>query len=251
VGALKGSRDESGEGQSTEVDEEEEEEEDYEDVDAAEGEDATDVNGEKLLDGQGRGLVRVCEEEDKNDENVQNELRELEGLERYFRRRPKQSQSGTVAGPSQAASSEHAQNEPPSEHLIAGNGCGGGGGCDDDDDDLTKKPHPVSHAEPIPAKETSHSTPAIENARERRGERRNQHREHGTSTPSATISCPICSLENPRVNATCVACAHVLDPRKDPRHWSCRSEICKEGDNRYLNAGDAGVCGICGMRKAG
>lgn len=67
--------------------------------------------------------------------------------------------------------------------------------------------------------------------------------------PSSTVLCPICSLENPRLSATCLACSHVIDPSKDPRHWSCKSETCRDTSTGYLNAGDAGVCGICGTRK--
>lgn len=69
------------------------------------------------------------------------------------------------------------------------------------------------------------------------------------ATDTTTISCPICSLDNPRLSATCLACSHVIDPYKDPRHWSCQSEACREGSTGYLNGGDTGICGICGVRK--
>ncbi|ETI28015.1 hypothetical protein G647_00464 [Cladophialophora carrionii CBS 160.54] len=65
----------------------------------------------------------------------------------------------------------------------------------------------------------------------------------------STISCPICSLENPSLNATCMACSHVLDPRKDPRSWSCQSAPCVSSGTAYLNAGDVRVCGVCGVRR--
>lgn len=69
------------------------------------------------------------------------------------------------------------------------------------------------------------------------------------SPSTNTISCQICSLENPALNATCLACAHVIDPDKDPRYWSCQSEVCREGSTGYLNAGDTGICGVCGSRR--
>ncbi|KEF63477.1 uncharacterized protein A1O9_01455 [Exophiala aquamarina CBS 119918] len=77
---------------------------------------------------------------------------------------------------------------------------------------------------------------------------------HGTkaSAPSSSspIICPICSLENPRMNSTCLACSHVIDPAKDPRHWSCKSEVCRDGPTAgYLNSGDTGICGVCGTRR--
>jgi hypothetical protein len=67
--------------------------------------------------------------------------------------------------------------------------------------------------------------------------------------PVSTISCPICSLENPALNATCVACSHVLDRRKDPTSWSCQSEACTDSGTAYVNAGDVRVCGVCGLRR--
>ncbi|KAL2404233.1 hypothetical protein ABEF93_001403 [Exophiala dermatitidis] len=69
----------------------------------------------------------------------------------------------------------------------------------------------------------------------------------GSTTTSTTISCPICSLDNPRLNAICIACSHVLDPQKDPRHWVCQTESCR--NTLYRNPGDAGLCGICGERR--
>jgi hypothetical protein len=67
--------------------------------------------------------------------------------------------------------------------------------------------------------------------------------------PVSTISCPICSLENPALNATCVACSHVLDRRKDPTSWSCQSAACTDSGTAYVNAGDVRVCGVCGLRR--
>lgn len=221
----------------------EEEEEEYEDIDAPEGEDAKDVTGERMLDGQGHGMIRVCEEEDKDDENVKHELRELEGLDRYFTPRRHQAQRDVEARSSPDSSSKQAQNEPLDQHKPAedGGSVGGGGGGGGDDDYLKTKPQPSTQRELTAEKETSTCTPSTNTPTNGRPV---------MSALSATIPCPICSLENPRVSATCIACAHVLDPKKDPRHWSCQSEVCKQGDGRYLNAGDAGACGICGIRRA-
>lgn len=92
-----------------------------------------------------------------------------------------------------------------------------------------------SHPPPIPAPEKETTTKHAPQA----------------STPSSStpIICSICSLENPHLNSTCLACSHVIDPAKDPRHWSCKSEACKDSSAGYLNAGDAGVCGACGTRR--
>ncbi|KAL2154337.1 hypothetical protein VTH82DRAFT_3013 [Thermothelomyces myriococcoides] len=49
---------------------------DYED-EAISGPDAVDIDGKKLLDSKGCGMVRVCEDENPNDQDAQDELREL------------------------------------------------------------------------------------------------------------------------------------------------------------------------------
>ncbi|KAK4105290.1 WLM-domain-containing protein [Parathielavia hyrcaniae] len=57
---------------------------DYED-DLASGPDAVDIDGKKLLDTQGRGMVKVCEDENPDDQDAQDELRELQS---YGTRKP-------------------------------------------------------------------------------------------------------------------------------------------------------------------
>lgn len=66
-------------------------------------------------------------------------------------------------------------------------------------------------------------------------------------TPPKPSACPICSLENDATALTCSACAHVLKKDFVPDHWSCASAACKE--SVYVNAGDAGVCGVCGTAR--
>ncbi|KAJ9642234.1 hypothetical protein H2204_002603 [Knufia peltigerae] len=238
VAALNGPED-ADDGESTEEDEE-----DYEDVDVPEGEDAKDVNGMTILDHQGNGMVRVCEEEDKDDENVKHELRELEGLDYSFRTRLQQQEQRDVdVGPSAVTLSAHAEHNS----LDRDSPVEDGRGDDDDDDDKKTTSNPLPRTGSAVEEERSSRIPSTKKTTS------------GMSVVSTTlpplptttvIPCPICSLENPRANATCMACAHVLDPKKDPRHWSCQSEVCKgEGGNRYLNGGDAGVCGICGVRR--
>ncbi|KAK6443584.1 hypothetical protein LTR95_000411 [Oleoguttula sp. CCFEE 5521] len=77
------------------------------------------------------------------------------------------------------------------------------------------------------------------------------------STALSTISlaetpdpstCPICSMANELSSPTCSACAHVLRPKLMPNHWRCGSEICV--GSSYINAGDAGRCGVCGGAKS-
>ena len=73
---------------------------------------------------------------------------------------------------------------------------------------------------------------------------------HQTAEPTSADqpgTCPICSLVNDPSSPTCVACSNVLQPSLMPDHWRCKSEACQGGS--YINAGDAGRCGICGAQK--
>lgn len=49
---------------------------DYED-DIISGPDAVDIDGKKLVDSKGRGMVKICEDENPDDQDAQDELREL------------------------------------------------------------------------------------------------------------------------------------------------------------------------------
>jgi hypothetical protein len=62
-----------------------------------------------------------------------------------------------------------------------------------------------------------------------------------------TRVCIACSFENQDHAIVCVACANVLDPGAMPNHWKCQTDVCKDG--AYLNIGDYGRCQICGSRK--
>ncbi|EXJ95316.1 hypothetical protein A1O1_00436 [Capronia coronata CBS 617.96] len=347
----------------------EEEEEEYEEVDVDAGEeDARDVNGVKLLDSHGHGMVRVCDDEDVDDVNVQHELQELGALDRYFkpmqkqqtrprrqpqpqhgdgkgngdddgsgdvdgdgdgsnpqsytvdaepkstgsatnasnsadtagnnsktdrrsRRTTKQDKSSNIVTPSEQPSThpsqdDHTPQDPTSPYLPST--------CTTSKSSTspTLQPRPAStttpasKAEPtttitvadsppltpsLAAADTTlttsrimtEKTPVTTSAAKTRtlhltsaatttttSSSSSSSSSSTATTSPATISCPICSLKSSRLTATCTACSHVLDPNKDPRNWSCRSETCRaRSAPRYLNSGDAGVCGICGAKR--
>lgn len=68
-----------------------------------------------------------------------------------------------------------------------------------------------------------------------------------TASTSEPGTCSICSLVNDPSSPTCMACSNVLQPSLMPDHWRCKSEACQGGS--YINAGDAGRCGVCGAQK--
>jgi hypothetical protein len=67
------------------------------------------------------------------------------------------------------------------------------------------------------------------------------------SPSSITCACTICSLENKAEALTCSACANVLKKEFVADTWACKSLTCI--GSQYINAGDVGVCGICGSAR--
>ncbi|KAH0614237.1 uncharacterized protein H6S33_006123 [Morchella sextelata] len=61
------------------------------------------------------------------------------------------------------------------------------------------------------------------------------------------ISCSCCSVTNEPNAVLCMVCSNVLEPDKMENKWKCLRAPCK--DTSYINAGDAGICGVCGQRK--
>lgn len=71
--------------------------------------------------------------------------------------------------------------------------------------------------------------------------------EDGIAPKSTEGACPMCSFDSGRQATICEVCSHVLDPCKVSNTWKCKSSSCR--DSLYLNAGDSGICGVCGQRK--
>ncbi|KAI1804162.1 WLM-domain-containing protein [Daldinia bambusicola] len=99
--------------------------------------------------------------------------------------------------------------------------------------------------------------PRAKNEKKISNDSKMSRREEGSSTttiasssiPSSTAgTCPMCSFDSGPEATICGVCSHVLDPGKVPNSWRCKSSSCRE--SLYLNAGDAGICGVCGGRKA-
>lgn len=231
-----------------EVKKEETEDEEYEDADAG-VDDATDVNGNRLLDAKGRSMVRICDDEDVDDVHVKQEMEELEGLERFFPRLQERQPSGNLSNPF--------QNSPTNP-------------IDKSRDELSDastataslSPEPAAHSEDFsasnpPSNTTLQSPPLSTSLLPPAPPTPATHRTNTLASTTTTTSsnpatntastCPICSLINTSFAPTCAACAHVLDTRKDPRHWRCKAEACEGSE--YVNSGDVGVCGVCGGRR--
>lgn len=61
---------------------------------------------------------------------------------------------------------------------------------------------------------------------------------------SSETICTACSFANDPTSTLCCVCANVLNPGQMKNAWKCSCY----GDLRYMNPGDAGVCGVCGER---
>jgi DNA-dependent metalloprotease WSS1 len=191
---------------------------DYEDVDDG-LEDAKDTDGSRLLDGRGQGLVKVCDPEDSETDQskaaIKKEMEELSVLRRYFspfEERPEASESAT----SSSVDADRPSIAPSRETTASSNAT------------TSIVPGKENHT---PEHEEKPATIAL-----------------GSALKKDETVCPICSLSNPSMAAlTCGACAHVLRPDLDRHHWRCPSENCR--DLGYFNAGDVGICGLCGTKK--
>jgi DNA-dependent metalloprotease WSS1 len=172
---------------------------------------AVDINGKKLLDKNGRGMVKVCEDEDKSDPEARNEMSEPRSFDiKSWASSSKLSNANKTASRlTITKSSDVTESYMPAAEISQEQRTGSGKGG-------LKPPQPPEH--------------------------------QAVQKPSEFIgTCPVCSMENDAMAPTCPACANVLDPARVPSIWHCQSDICKGG--KYVNAGDCGVCGVCGARK--
>jgi DNA-dependent metalloprotease WSS1 len=225
--------------QEESVKEEETVGDEYEDEDGG-LEDALDSNGQRLLDAKGQSMVKICGEEDADDVQVKQEMDELAGLGRYFRRlqQSPRAEDGGRNGPTHAKGDNRdgsndgtATATPSPKPEVERSQLDSPGSRD-----RSQLPDTTSSRHPASAKSADTTPTATDKPR-------------NIETTSTKV-CSVCSLTNDSLSPTCAACAHVLDPRKDRKHWRCESAACKDSASGYVNSGDAGVCGICGTRRS-
>jgi hypothetical protein len=187
----------------------------------SEPDDAVDVNGKPLLDTHGRHMVRICKEEDKDDEDAKKELWELQNM----------GDANTVKKMARASS----------KHQIK--------------KDSIPTPTPNKAPQPLPRqKDRKPSTDFRPEEQPKKPQPTTQDTLSNIKKPpeiqsqrTNDISCSVCSVDNKITALTCSVCANVLQPNATPNTWRCDSKICK--DSTYINAGDVGLCGVCGTRK--
>jgi len=204
--------------------------EEYEELDAGQ-QDAKDVNGRKLLDARGQGMIRVCEEEDTNDVQVKNEMDELANLDSI------PIPNSTSDPPTKPAAQLEPVKQKARKQSIAGQQAS------------SPRSHTTSPMQPTHEAPNSRHAP-LPTTQPPEAPTPASALEDANPTPATLeTNCPICSMTNDALRTTCTACAHVIDTRKDPRHWQCQSASCRDSGSLYINAGDCGICGICGARR--
>ena len=187
-----------------------------------------DGNDKAVLDRKGHPLFKVCDDEDMRDEDARRELDELLDLNET----PKTSRPVTAHPATKTSDTSRPMKRPATTQK---------------EESVTKrqkssvqvKSEPVSAPLTGPlAPNKSSSVPVSASPTKQTA---------STTTHGQLQTCLICSLVNESDAATCLACANVLDANKVSGTWRCTNQQCAASG--YLNAGDAGVCGICGRSR--
>ncbi|CAD6590642.1 MAG: hypothetical protein ASARMPREDX12_004608 [Alectoria sarmentosa] len=209
---------------------------------------AFDLDGSRMRDGKGRGLVKVCEDEDQNDVHVKQEIEELHGLDDVGDTLPSTAaRDQTIVALAESHRAERA-------------------GINLSESSTSKDPPDVIRMEDIPQYVEREDRPSAKNTKTLQinvrpllnadngtpNERASQTSNPSVTAPTETfehleMTCPICSMSNGPGSLLCIACSHVLDTSKITKYWQCRSDACQ--GSQYINAADCGRCGICGARK--
>lgn len=197
-----------------------------------EPDDALDLDGSRLVDQRGRGMVKVCEDEDRDDEDSKREFEELSGMgsiERYFKpdvpskvKRESEEEKGVIPHWRGSIKSQKETNITK-DALTTTN--------------TSIKNGPLFSSLPSRSPEPNPRTSPSSEAN------------LSPSTSSLSSACPICSLENLPLSLTCTICAHVLLPEHIPNSWKCTARTCVESGSGYVNSGDVAFCGVCGGRR--
>ncbi|GAB7337783.1 hypothetical protein MBLNU457_g3053t1 [Dothideomycetes sp. NU457] len=173
-----------------------------------------DGNDNAVLDAKGHPLFKVCDSEDMKDEDARRELDELQDLNITPKARSANGSANTQTSSHDTGAMIKRSRKDDRDEPIT----------------ITKKQKSSVQAQPSKATPIPTRKPPV-----------------SVNRAGGPQPCPVCSLENEPDAATCMACANVLDANKVNSAWRCSHQECRTSG--YLNAGDAGVCGICGRAK--
>ncbi|KAH6898801.1 WLM domain-containing protein [Thelonectria olida] len=182
--------------------------------------DAVDLDGSRLVDGQGRGMVKVCEDEDVKEPSAMSEAQELQDMFRRIKR-----ESPEISALGSLKEVEEKSNAKLKAKGPAANG-----------PSVRVKPEPSDGPSGIGSSRVSAT--GIGSFIKTEEDAQQQ-----------STSCSMCSFSNEKAAPTCAMCANVLNPSISTRAWQCQSDSCR--NTSYRNADDCGVCGLCGRKRRG
>lgn len=221
---------------------------------------AFNPDGTRLRDGKGRGMVKVCEDMDRDDVHVKQEIQELQ----YLNSVHPDTQTGETTNENGSGTRVTDHGAVSSSRLSALQGTAtrrsglfdpqaSESGLRMEDIPLydKSKDRSISRANGTEAKQvTSCSLDGLRKSSSLisapRPSKSQNCADHQLQTSG--MICPICSMANQHTSLLCIACSHVLDTGKVTRYWRCQSDACK--DSEYINAADSGLCGVCGLRNS-
>ena len=223
------------------------------DEDNGDSAEAFSPDGTRLRDGKGRGMIKVCEDADRNDVHVKQELQELQFLNSVH----PDTQTGDTTNVNGSGThvTDHGAGSPSRLSALQGaaprrpdliNPQASESGLRMEDIPLydNSKDHSISRQKTAEAEQvTSGSLHGLRKSSSSNSQDNANHQ----LQPSKMI-CPICSMGNESTSLLCIACSHVLDTGKVTKYWRCQSGACK--DSEYINAADCGLCGVCGARNS-
>jgi len=201
--------------------------EDYEDDEVGIA-DAVDFNGKRLLDTKGRGMIKVCEDENPDDGDAHNELLELQGFSLV--KKPNIGIASASTNSIRKTLDEGSGAEPKMK--------------EEDDKVQICKPQAANRSLPEGIRVTQKNERSKLASTPKPLEPKDPPRIMDTTSGI----CSVCSFVNDKMAPTCGICSNVLHIKSMPGAWACESQTCR--GSSYRNAADCGVCGVCGQRKA-
>ncbi|OCK77252.1 WLM-domain-containing protein [Lepidopterella palustris CBS 459.81] len=192
------------------------------------GDAATDVDGTKMVDGKGHSLVKICGDEDDEDGNTRRELAEIHEVDDQSRRTKTHTPSTSTT-----TSIPRIESSTVNKHKAKNKSTAS---VKDERLKSNVSKSPSLHAVLVDETHKRRSEPKLLKL--------SQQQESRTAPK---LECPVCSLIHESGALTCAVCSNVLDINMVPDHWRCKSSSCLGG--AYVNAGDAGICGVCGIPK--
>ncbi|ROT39770.1 WLM-domain-containing protein [Sodiomyces alkalinus F11] len=227
---------------------------DYEDDPAdLKTEDALDLDGRRLVDSHGRGMIKVCEDEDPDDQDAQRELRELQSTGDWKQTRleykPVAGHQDGIASSSRGQLPDKEQQRSGPERLSETHTPRIKKEDEDEDEDGHGHGHRDLDRDKVEGKfvATGEFTPTTVKVEEESETPRRPTTLDEEDPPRAT-ACGACSFLNLAQSILCSVCSNVLDPESVPGAWRCQRSGCR--GSQYLNPGDYGVCGICGQGRS-